>query len=249
MAPMGLGRINPVVLVTGAAAGVGATCARALAREAEGGLILVDADEPALAAAADALDAPPERVSTLAIDVMDVARWGQATEFISGQYGRLDFAIINTIDGSAVVTDRRFKRGAAADIDAALLSLRALTPLMRANVLGGGVVVITPAAALDDLAGGLLPFMRAAANQAAADTINVNAIAVGRSEITPVRRAPLFADMTSDAGGERAALEHLMRLPTPLACAPEESLTKLALALLAAPVTAITLVVDAPPDV
>jgi NAD(P)-dependent dehydrogenase (short-subunit alcohol dehydrogenase family) len=249
---MGLNRINPVVLVSGAASPIGSACVQALGGALDGGLILVDADEGALDGAADAIAAPPERVSTLAFDQADPARWQAAREFIAAHYGRLDFAIINTINETAVLSDHRLKkrsRGAEADLDIAGLAVRTLTELMRANALGGGVVVIIAAETIADDETGLTAFMRAAAKEGAADTISVNAIAIGACEAAHARRAPSLADLTCEAGGASAALEHVARLPTPMARASSGQPGPLAELLLGAPVSGVTLIVDAAPSV
>lgn len=246
---MDLDRLNPVILISGATSGIGAACSRVLAPRAEGGLILVDGDADALDTAADALEKAPERVSLLAIDVMDQARWRQAAEFVSAQYGRLDCALINTIDGGAIITDRRIKnrKQGAADLEAAAAALRALLPLLGANALGGAVVIIAPASTLHDAANGLAAFVRAAAKEAAGDTITVNAIAIGRCDSASVRRAPMLQDLVQAAGNDRVAIERIAGQAAPLARAPGGDIAALVALLISAPATGVILVVDAAP--
>jgi NAD(P)-dependent dehydrogenase (short-subunit alcohol dehydrogenase family) len=241
---MNLDTINPVALVTYAASGVGATCARELARHATGGLLLVDFDEAALLAAADALEKPPEKVSTLAFDVSDSARWSHARDFISAEYGRLDWAII---DAGAAFPRR------ANYLDTAHLSLKTLIPLIGANNQGGAIILAASAMALKGelnagakSPAGLAQLLRAAANEGAAGQVRVNAIAFGGADDSAWRRAPSFQDLARESGSERGAFAKLGKLPLPLARFPGADLDHLIAMLLsdAASMSGATLVVD-----
>lgn len=241
--PMDLSPINPVALVTCAASGVGATCARELARRAAGGLLLIDFDETALLASADALEQFPERVSTLAFDVADPARWVQAAEFIDAQYGRLDWAIV---DAGAAFPRR------ANYLDATQLSLRALMPLMGANRQGGAIILAASAVALKadlNAAGkmpGLIQALRVAAEEGARNHVRVNAIAFGGADDSVWRNAPLFQDLARESGSERGAFVKLGKLTLPIARFPGVELDHLIAILLsdAASMSGATLVVD-----
>lgn len=252
--PSDADRLNPVALITGAASEIGQACARGLAGIATGGLILIDLDEAALSAAADALKNPPERVSTLAFDAADSKRWTQAAGFIADHFGRLDWAILNAEAAPAEASLwQRFK---APSLDNVFVALRALTPLMRANAQGGAVVVSAPPGMLGSSAegaktppqAGLLEFMRVAAKQGAAGRIRVNAAAVGGAGTPLLREAPLFQDLVRDAGNERAAFLHIAGLSPPLARYAGGDLAGPILRLLteSAPITGATLVVDGP---
>lgn len=173
-------RLNPVVLITGAACVLGAACARELAHKASGGLILVDRDERRLSAAADAIGHAPERVSTLAFDIADSARWDQAQDFIADQYGRLDWALMNTGGGGE------------ANFAATRLALRAAMALMRANT-HGGAIVLTGEAARGAARAGLSRLTRLAAKEGAPDRIRVNAI--GLAETGTPHDAPIAQDL------------------------------------------------------
>jgi NAD(P)-dependent dehydrogenase (short-subunit alcohol dehydrogenase family) len=260
---MELNRINPVTLITGAASGIGAACARDLAKRSHGGLVLVDLDDAALGAVADSLDAlnvAPERVSTLAFDVADPNRWAQAADFIRTQYGRLDWAIVNagvahssTIEETDLVDWRRVM---STNLDGAFLTLRTVMPLMRDNAQGGAIVVSASAAALKAEPGvgaygaskaGLLQLMRVAAKEGAPHKIRVNAIAPGGVETPMWSSMPWFKDLVREAGSERAAFDRLAQLATPLArYAAADDIARLIIMLLSddAPITGATLVVD-----
>lgn len=237
---MQLDRLNPVALVSGAASGIGAACARDIARYADGGLILADGDADALDAAADALERPPERVSTLAIDTSDPDRWAQATKFITEHYGRLDWAVL-TAPPAAAENDL-VQWGPPADIDSVALGLRAVLPLMRYNAQGGAIVVIaraTPA---------LTSLLRDVAREALRHAIRINAIAVDGGDDAAWRDAPLFQDLVLTRGSQRAALDAIAGLPAPLVryAGARNDVGRLAMLLLsdASPITGATLVVD-----
>jgi NAD(P)-dependent dehydrogenase (short-subunit alcohol dehydrogenase family) len=256
---MTLDRLDPVTIVTGAASGIGAACAQDLAQRSQGGLILVDTDEAALGAVADTLERPPERVSTLAFDVADPDRWAQAADFIKSQYGRLDWAIVNAGVAHAAPIEETdlvdWRRVMSTNLDGAFLTLRAVMPLMRANVQGGAIVVTASAAALKAEPGvaaygaskaGLLQLMRVAAKEGAPD-IRVNAVAPGGVETPMWRDVPMFQDLVRERGSERAAFDAIAQLATPLArYARADDIARLIIMLLsdASPITGATLVVD-----
>lgn len=206
---MDMDRLNPVMLITGAASGLSAAAARKFARRAQGGLILVDADEGGLEAAADAIETPPERVSTLAFDIADSERWIQAQDFIRGQYGRLDYAIVDASAAQSAVTvsDGDLIAWSSNGHENIALTLRALTNLMGANAQGGAIVVLGLAGAAEVL--------RTAALDGAATNVRVNAVNQG---VAPIwRNAPLFQDLIREEGDERRAFKTLVTLPSALA--------------------------------
>mgnify|MGYP001367917176 FL=1 len=149
----------------------------------------------------------------MAFDIANSKRWKQAAEFINAQYGRLDWALINADPASP-------------KLDAILLSLRALMPLLGANSEGGAVLITGTAAATNVEAElgvfgapkpGLLQVVRAAAKEGAHNLVRVNAIALGGMDAPLWREAPLFQDLARETGGERAAIEHIGQLAAPFA--------------------------------
>jgi NAD(P)-dependent dehydrogenase (short-subunit alcohol dehydrogenase family) len=256
-------RLDAVALITGAASGIGAACARDIARRSEGGLILIDYDEDALSAVADDLEkqnVAPERVSTLAFDVADQEWWTRAASFIRGQYGRLDWAIVNAgVAHSSTIADTDlvdWRRVMSTNLDGAFLTLRTVMPLMRSNIRGGSIVVTASAAALKAEPGvgaygaskaGLLQLMRVAAKEGAPDNIRVNAIAPGGVETPMWSSMPWFQDLVREKGGEREAFDQIASLATPLArYASADDIARLIIMLLSdeSPITGATLVVD-----
>jgi len=244
---MDFDRLNPVALISGATFGLGAACARPIAHAAEGGLIIVDRDAALLEKLADKLGeqgAAPERVSMLANDGSDANWWDRAGEFIKGQYGRLDWAIINACppplaDGDLV----DWKRDASAQLESAFQTLRTVMPLMRFNSQGGAIVVIAPASSIKPEPG-LLQLIRAAAREAAEDNIRVNAIATESADAAALQS---FQNIVRETGSERAAFEIIANLSPPLArYAAGDDVMRLLLMLLTddAPVTGATLVVE-----
>jgi len=246
-------RINPVALIAGATSGAGAACALDMARRADGGLILVAPDATALDALADKLGeqgASPERVSMLAFDIADEEAWTRAHAFIKAQYGRLDWALVNTdAPPAAEQSDLVQWPSPMSGLEGAALALRALMPLMKLNSQGGAIVVSASGPVLKaDGKPGLLQMVRAAAKEGAADTIRVNAVATASAEAAAKASAPAFDDLVQETGGQRAAWERISALGAPLVrFGTGENITRAIMVLLAdeTPVTGTTLVVDA----
>jgi 2-keto-3-deoxy-L-fuconate dehydrogenase len=227
---MDLDRLNAVALITGAATGIGAAHARDIAGRAEGGLILVDRDEAARSALADTIEASnaaPERISTLAFDVSDPDRWEQAADFIKAQYGRLDWALVRSVEAASAEESDLVDWGRVmpTSLDGVLNSLRAVMPLMRSNFQGGSIVVCAPAASIKlDKGGagfapkaGLLHLMRLAAQEADPLPIRINAIAQGAGDAPLWTALPSFRDLAGEGGDARAAFDKIAALAPPLA--------------------------------
>lgn len=246
-------RLNPVTLITGAASGVGVACVREMARRSQGGLVLVDLDDAALCAVADDLEKEnvvPERVSTLAFDVADEARWTEAADFIDAQYGRLDWAVLYAGMPKSKSDLLDFRRPSSL-LDSAARSLRALTPLMAKNRQGGAAVINAAAEVLKEPGGaasksGVLPLMRVLAKETAPGNIRVNAIVPGVTS-NAFAKTPWFNHLVRETGGAREAFDKIAKMPTPMArYANSDDIGRLIVMLLSdeSALTGATLVVD-----
>lgn len=248
-------RLNPVTLIAGAASAFGAARARELARRSTGGLLLADSDENSLAAIADDLEAAniaPERVSTLAFDPADADRWSKASDFITAQYGRLDWAVVYAVE--LAPTDLvQFGRRDALDLDALALALRTIAALMRKSVQGGAIVIGAPASAIhtnvaDVAEAEFVHFVRTAAENNAEAAVRINALAIGVADLPMWANAPSPSQLTRHAGDVRSAFDALAHARTPAArLGRDYDIAKLVAALLAdeCPLTGALLGVDA----
>jgi NAD(P)-dependent dehydrogenase (short-subunit alcohol dehydrogenase family) len=213
--------INPVALVASAATGVGAACAREMARRADGGLVLADYDEAALEACADSLERAPERVSTLAFAPNDKLRWTHAADFVAAHYGRLDWALLDA--GAAFPRRDNY-------LEITQRGLHALMPLIGDNRDGGAIVLLASAAALreefdadPDGAGGLLALLRDAARKGEQIQVRVSALAFGMADS---ETWPLFSDLAGQ-DAQSAAFAALAGLTPPVARYPGADLSTL----------------------
>lgn len=168
-------------LVTGAASGIGAACARALAARGAARLFLVDVD----AAGMDALDLPGE-VHRITGSVADEALW-QALE---PQLAGLDHAVVNAGIGSggpiASISLAEWRRVMAVNLDGAFMTLASSLRAMGDG--GGSAVVVASVTGIKPVAGigpygvskaAVAHMARIAAVENARKGIRVNAIAPG----------------------------------------------------------------------
>lgn len=168
-------------LVTGAASGIGAACARSLAERGASRLFLVDLDGAGL----DALDLPGE-VHRITGSVADEALWQELEPRMSG----LDHAVVNAGIGAggpiAEITLAEWRRVMAVNLDGAFLTLA--TSLRAMGETGGSAVVVASVTGLKPVPGigpygvskaAVAHLARIAAAENARKGIRVNAIAPG----------------------------------------------------------------------
>lgn len=168
-------------LVTGAASGIGAACARALDQAGARRLVLVDKDGESLTR----LDLRAE-VERIAADVADPRTWSD----LEGALLDVDHAVVNAGIGAggaiAEIDFADWRRVMDVNLDGAFLTLAAAMRAMKAR--GGSVVVVSSATAIKPVAGigpygiakaAVAHMARIAALEGAAQAIRVNAIAPG----------------------------------------------------------------------
>jgi len=214
-------------LVSGAASGIGAACARWLADHGVAELLLVDIDEAGMAA----LDLPCP-VRAFAGDVSDPALW----ERVEREAARIDHALINAgIANGTPLVDQPFdewKRMMAVNLDGTFLGLRAVLRVMKRAGHGKSVVLTSSVAGIKPMAGtaaygsgkaAIAHLARIAAAEHAADGIRINAVAPGRVDTPIWTKTEQFRALAEKLGRE-GALDQLADESTPLgrfATAPE----------------------------
>ena len=168
-------------LVTGAASGIGAACARALAERGAARLFLVDVDSAGL----DALDLPGE-VHRITGSVADEALWQTLEPRLSG----LDHAVVNAGIGSggpiSSISLAEWRRVMAVNLDGAFMTLASSLRAMTGK--SGSVVVVASTTGIKPVPGigpygvskaAVAHMARIAAVENARKGIRVNAIAPG----------------------------------------------------------------------
>ena len=174
-----------IALVTGAASGIGAACAKALAARGAAKLFLNDVNADGI----EALDLDCEVVPVIG-SVADEAMWDALQPQLTG----LDHAVANAgIGGFGAVADLDFaewRKVMDINLDGAFLTLRAALRAIKANgKAGGGSAVITGSSTgvkpvpmigpYGPAKAAVAHMARIAAMENAANNIRVNAIAPG----------------------------------------------------------------------
>jgi len=139
---------NKVALVTGAASGIGAACARALAHEGAR-LALSDLTRESMAGICREILSVGTEVMPLALDVTQEPDWIAAIAEIDRAYGRIDVLVANAgICVMSPVTQMsldEWHRQMAVNVDGVFLAAKHAIPAMRRG--GGGSVIIMSSAA------------------------------------------------------------------------------------------------------
>ncbi len=209
-----------MILITGAASGIGAATAARLAGLGARKLVLADQDEDRLRDFAFSL--PCER-QMLVGDVADQALWADAD--LTG----LTHAVVNAgIGASGTIEELSFaewRRVLSVNLDGAFLTLQAAMRAIRAGGNGGAIVLTASVAGVKAEPGiaaygaskaAVIQLARVAAKEGAAANIRVNAIAPGGVETPIWAGMPFFAELVETEGSEQAAFKAIAAMATPL---------------------------------
>jgi len=210
-----------VVLVTGAARGIGAAIARVLA-EAGAQVVLTDVLDEALAATAAQIG---ERALALRLDVTDGQAWAATVEQVLARYGRLD-ALVNNAGILAFATledttEEQFRRILEVNVTGTFLGMRAVTPAMKA-VRRGSIVNISSA---DGLMGRNALTAYTASKWAIRGLTRSAALELGLHgvRVNSVHPGGIFTELANPGGLSREQYDGLFDwLPLQRAADPEE---------------------------
>ena len=203
-----------VVLVTGAASGIGAATARACAAagatvfaaaiRAAAGSGDIDGSAKAAVAAAGAGVAAGS-VTPVRIDVADAAAVNRLVDDIDRRCGRIDAAVLAAaVQRRApleALTDEEWRRHLAVNLDGVFHCMRALAPVMRRQRRGAMLAFTSGlatlgwpgAAAYAASKGALVGLAKCAAHELRADGVRVNVLSPG------LVATPIFLDAASAA--------------------------------------------------
>jgi len=206
-----------VVVITGAAGGMGQAFARAFAREGAA-LILTDIDEQGLDAAAASLRSDGAKCSTHRVDLASDSGTAELGGKLLGEHPRIDVLINNAglaygevATGFADLSQEKWLRFFAVNTIAPLRLAQALRPALAAA--RGNIVNITsmasylPGTAYGVTKAALNAMTFGMANSFGADGIRVNAIAPGIME-TPASRDSLPPETYARVQGQQILKLH-----------------------------------------
>lgn len=204
-------------LVTGAASGIGAACAQALAARGAARLFLVDVD----AAGMDALDLPGE-VHRIVGSVADEALWQALEPRLTG----LDHAVVNAGIGSggpiASLSLAEWRKVMAVNLDGAFMTLASSLRAMDGK--SGSVVVVSSTTGIKPLPGigpygvskaAVAHMARIAAAENAKNGVRINAIAPGGVDTAIWEKTGEDSQASVAAIGREATLKAMAKT-TPL---------------------------------
>jgi NAD(P)-dependent dehydrogenase (short-subunit alcohol dehydrogenase family) len=146
-----------VALVTGGASGIGAACARVLAREGAA-VLLTDIDAAGGEAVAQSIRQGGGQAHFMAQDVAEEARWPEVVAEAERRFGGLQVLVCNAGIGIMVpsvldMTLEAWRKQMAVNVDGVFLNVKHGIPAIRRAGKGGSVVMISSVAGLRGSAG------------------------------------------------------------------------------------------------
>ena len=211
-----------VVLVTGAASGIGAACARLMAQE-DACVVLSDIQDELGESQSAEIAAAGGRATYLHLDASEEAGWEDAMLELRTRFGRLDVLVNNAgvgIGGPVeALSLADWRRQQSVNLDGVFLGIKHALPLIRESG-GGSIVNVSSVTAMvgsgvfvsySAAKGGVRALTKAVAKQCAArkDGVRVNSIHPG------VIDTPIFARLEGvdgDAADARAIASNLVPL-------------------------------------
>jgi NAD(P)-dependent dehydrogenase (short-subunit alcohol dehydrogenase family) len=203
---------DKVAYVTGGASGIGAACARTLAREGAK-VVITDLDDARGAALAAEITAAGGSALYLHQDVTDEAGWADAIATAEKTFGGLHILVANAgiaIMGTAIdMSLADFRRQNAVNIDGVFLTVKYGIPAMRRSG-GGSIIMMSSVAGLRGSAGlagysaskgAVRLFAKSIALECALaeDNIRVNSVHPG------IIVTPIWTKMPAQSGGRANA--------------------------------------------
>ena len=204
---------NKIVLITGAASGIGAATAKRLA--SEGALIIVsDVNNELGSQITTEITTQGSDAIFLALDVTNESMWQKICCHIENEFGKLDVLINNAgllfhiPITEMLLTD--WHRLMAVNLDGVFLGTKHVIPLMRkgkgGNIINvssaAGIVGSSTAAAYCASKGGVRLFTKAASLEYAQDNIRINSIHPG-PVVTPIfEKMDGWSTFVTQMGGE-----------------------------------------------
>jgi short-subunit dehydrogenase len=181
---------NKVVILTGAAAGIGRSTAHAFARE-QAHLLLVDKDAQGLSTIQEAVQQYGVHAATLSIDLTDENAPAEIVAYALEKYGRIDALVNNAgvvISGDMTLhSQEAIKRLFNINVIALIRLTQAVVPVMKRQHSGHIVNVASCAATMPSAGyvvygaskGAVMTFSHALRREVEADGVRVSYIAPG----------------------------------------------------------------------